>query len=234
MMHELKFRHELKYIVSAAELLDLKIRLSGIMYPDPHARNGKYLIRSIYFDDFYNSRVLANEEGDSPREKWRIRAYNCDRSFISLECKRKECGMILKTSCGLSENQYHGLLDGMERMADGNSPLLNRFLYEQQTTLLRPTVIVQYIRMPLVYPSGNVRVTFDCNIESADDISGFFDPVIPARPILTSGMHLLEVKYDEYIPDPIYHAVQMTNMRQETFSKYCLCREFSRKGITAI
>lgn len=204
------------------------------MKPDPHAVSGKYLIRSIYFDDFYNSRVLANEEGNSPREKWRIRAYNCDRSFISLECKRKEHGMILKTSCPLSVQQYFLLLAGTAEIKDANPALLNRFLYEQQTTLLRPSVIVQYIREPLIYALGNVRVTFDLNIASSDDISGFFNPEIPVRPVLPTGKHLLEVKYDEFIPDHIYHAVQMTSMRQETFSKYCLCREFSRKGITAI
>lgn len=229
-----KFRHELKYICSGAELKNLEIRLKAVMRPDPHAKDGRYLVRSIYFDDYDNTRILANADGTSPREKWRIRAYNADDSFISLECKRKEQGMIRKTSCVLSKDQYHALVQGTGKISADNDPLLNRFLYEQLTTLLRPAVIVQYLRVPLVYPVGNVRVTFDLNIASSDNIEGFFDEELAARPVLQTGMQLLEVKYDELIPDHIYHAVQMTNMQWMTFSKYCLCRQFNMQGMTAL
>ncbi len=263
-----KFRHELKYICSGAELRNLEVRLRGLMQPDPHVVNGKYLIRSIYFDDFYQSRVLANEAGLSIREKWRIRAYNCSDAKITLECKRKEHGMILKTSCPLTREQYEAIVFGrygVIRKQDGsksnssfdrytdisnqkkgdnsqldidissdNPPLLNKFLYEQKTMLLKPSVIVQYLREPWVYALGNVRVTFDLDIASSDDFEKFFDEDLPVRPVLQTGMHLLEVKYDEYIPDTIYRSVQMTNMRMETFSKYCLCRQYNMKGITAL
>jgi hypothetical protein len=46
----------------------------------------------------------------------------------------------------------------------------------------------------------------------------------------TGSQHLLEVKFDEYLPDYIYHAIQMTNMRLETFSKYYLCRQYNLRG----
>ncbi len=230
-----KFRHELKYICSAAELKNLEVRLRRLMQPDPHAVDGKYLIRSIYFDDFYQSRVLANEAGLSIREKWRIRSYNCNDEKITLECKRKEHGMILKTACPLTREQYEAIVFGSSLdITRDNPPLLNKFLYEQKTMLLKPAVIVQYLREPWVYALGNVRVTFDLDIASSDDFEKFFDEDLPVRPVLQTGMHLLEVKYDEYIPDTIYHSVQMTNMRMETFSKYCLCRQYNMKGITAL
>ena len=56
-------------------------------------------------------------------------------------------------------------------------------------------------------------------------------PVLPERPVLPKGQHLLEVKFDEYLPDYIYHAIQMTNMRLETFSKYYLCRQYNLGGL---
>lgn len=142
--------------------------------------------------------------------------------------------MILKTSCRLSLEQLDQLVAGRASVSSDNAPLLNRFAYEQATTLLRPTVIVGYYRIPFVYPQGNVRVTFDLNIASSDDIGGFFDPSAARRPVLPTGRQLLEVKYDEYIPDHIYHAVQMTNMQQVTFSKYCLCRRYNMTGVTAL
>ena len=90
-VNEPKFRHELKYLCSAAELKMLEVRLQDVMRPDPHTdENGCYLIRSTYFDDLYDRCLNENESGVSPREKWRVRIYNCSDRRISLECKRKE------------------------------------------------------------------------------------------------------------------------------------------------
>ena len=100
---EPKFRHELKYLCSAAELKMLEVRLQDVMKPDPHTdETGCYLIRSTYFDDLYDRCLNENESGVSPREKWRVRIYNCSDRRISLECKRKEYGMIQKKSCQIS------------------------------------------------------------------------------------------------------------------------------------
>lgn len=102
-----KFRHEQKYIRNNTDLLMLKMRLScGIMQLDPNAAAmGKYDIKSIYFDDFYNHFYFENEQGVQPREKWRIRIYNNSKERISLECKRKENGLIVncQTKCNKRE-----------------------------------------------------------------------------------------------------------------------------------
>ena len=112
-----------------------------------------------------------------------------------------------------------------------NPALLNKMLLLQRTQLMQPKVIVQYLRRPFVCDEGNVRVTFDMNITSSPAFDRFFMEDIPERPVLPKGQHLLEVKFDEYLPDYIYHAIQMTNMRLETFSKYYLCRQYSLGGI---
>ena len=207
---EPKFRHELKYLCSAAELKMLEVRLQDVMRPDPHTDDtGCYLIRSTYFDDLYDRCLNENESGVSPREKWRVRIYNCSDRRISLECKRK--------------------LEPIPITAE-NPPLLNRMLLQQRTQLMQPKVIVQYLRRPFVCDEGNVRVTFDMNITSSPSFDQFFSKDIPERPVLPKGQHLLEVKFDEYLPDYIYHAIQMTNMRLETFSKYYLCRTYNLQG----
>lgn len=197
-------------------------------------RGGGYLVRSVYFDDWDDSCLRANEEGTSPREKWRIRAYDCDRSFVRLERKRKERGMTSKASCRLEAAEAERLLRGQAATIGAtNDPLLNRLAYEQRARLLHPVVVVSYRRVPFVCPQGNVRVTFDLDIASSPDVTGLFEPCLAQRPVMPSGMQLLEVKYDEYIPDHVYHAIQMTNMQQATFSKYCLCRRFAMRGAHA-
>lgn len=228
---ENRFRNELKYQCSEAELQMLKIRLTDITAHDPHAgADGKYLIRSIYFDDLYDTCLHENEDGTDPREKWRIRAYNMNPEFCSLECKRKQAGMIQKESCRLSRTQVR-ILTGPARerltVSTDNPPLLNRFTLLQQTRLFRPKVIVCYDREPFICSEGNVRITFDRNISSAKDFDRFFDPKLPCRPVQLNGRHLLEVKYNDFLPDVIYHAVQMTSMQRIAFSKYALCRRYT-------
>lgn len=229
---EPKFRHELKYLCSAAELKMLEVRLQNVMKPDPHTdESGCYLIRSTYFDDLYDRCLNENESGVSPREKWRVRIYNASERRISLECKRKEYGMIQKKSCRITREQYERMirLEPIPITPD-NPPLLNRMLLQQRTQLMQPKVIVQYLRRPFVCDEGNVRVTFDMNITSSPSFDRFFEENIDERPVLPKGQHLLEVKFDEYLPDYIYHAIQMTNMRLETFSKYYLCRTYNLQG----
>lgn len=226
-----RFRNELKYQCSEAELQILAIRLHDLTKRDPHAGpDGRYLIRSIYFDDLYDSCFHDNESGIDPREKWRIRAYNMNPSSCLLECKRKEAGMIHKDSCRLSLTQVK-ILTGLQKerltVSSENAPLLNRFIILKQTRFFTPKVIVCYEREPFLCAEGNVRITFDRNISSAEDIGRFFDSALPCRPVQPNGRQLLEVKYNDFLPDIIYHAVQMTSMQRIAFSKYYLCRRYS-------
>ena len=91
---------------------------------------------------------------------------------------------------------------------------------------MRPVIIVDYDRFPFVCRSGNVRITLDTNIASASKTERFFDPQLPKRPVLPMGQHLLEVKYDEYLPDQIYRSLQLDNLQQTAFSKYYVCRRY--------
>lgn len=229
MQKEPKFRHELKYLCTDAQLAMLKSRLTGIMKLDPHTGDdGVYLIRSLYFDDYNDRCYYENEDGASPREKYRIRIYNHDFSRIRLERKRKAGGKIQKHSCPLTQEQYDILVSGRQTGYDfGECPeLMQRLLVMQKNTQMRPKVIVEYERRPYIYKNGNVRITFDRNIKSSGKISRFTEEKTYGRQILPLGQQLLEVKFDEYLPDHIYACLQLDNMQQTTFSKYYLCRKY--------
>lgn len=224
-----KFRHEFKYVISSAELVMLKHRMMNLLSPDPHAgSDGRYNIRSLYFDDYYNSCFYDNENGTDPRQKYRIRIYNNSTERITLECKRKERGKTLKTSCPLTLEETKLLMEGKPfECTPERPPLLKQFLSDISQRGFRPVVIVDYNRTPYVCKNGNVRVTLDTEVSSCKDIGTFFDEVIPKRPIMPAGQHLLEVKFDEYLPDYIYDSLQLQNLRQTAYSKYYLCRKFT-------
>lgn len=225
-----KFRHELKYLITTAQIPMIKNRINHLLAPDSHAGdNGMYTIRSLYFDDCCNSCFYENENGTDPREKFRIRIYNHSADRIMLECKRKERGKTLKTACVLTREQTLQLMKGEVLPDIGNQPpLLQKLTMQMLTRRLRPVVIVEYDRIPYVYPSGNVRITLDTNISSSTSVASFLDEQIPKRPVLAAGEQLLEVKYDEFLPDFIYRNLQIQNLQQTAFSKYYICRKYSR------
>ena len=231
-MHEkkdIKFRHELKYPVSTAELQMLKNRITNLIPMDGHVGEaGSYSIRSLYFDDIYNSCYYENENGTDPREKFRIRIYNHSTERITLECKRKERGKTLKTSCPLSIEQTRTLMAGRILPDIANQPeALRKLTLRMMTKGMHPVVIVEYDRTPYVYPNGNVRVTLDMNVSSSTGIEHFLDAQIPKRPIMPAGQHLLEVKFDEYLPDFIRHNLNLHSLTQTAYSKYYLCRKYT-------
>lgn len=225
---EEKYRHEFKYLCTQAQAVMLQVRLQGLMLRDAYAgADGKYRIKSLYFDDMYDRCFYENEDGTAPREKYRIRIYNDSCARIALECKHKEGDRIRKESCLLEQEQCEALAFGKGSVSvDGLPSLAKRLLVLQKSCGMKPKVIVSYERMPYVYPNGNVRVTFDAGIACGGRVEEFLKPEGARRPILPSGMMLLEVKYDEYLPDPIYHALSMADMQRVTFSKYYLCRRY--------
>ena len=228
-LQEAKYRHEFKYLCTEAQLAILSSRLSGILPKDKHVdSDGIYRIKSLYFDDRNNRCYYENEDGVSPREKFRIRIYGNSPDKISLECKRKEQGKIHKTSCNLSMEEFNYLAYKKGSIPfEKLPPLAQKLQLLRMTDGMEPKVIVAYERTPYVYKNGNVRITFDRNITSSGQVNQFFNENIKRRPILPFGMQLLEVKYDEYLPDVVYHALILENMQRTEFSKYYLCRKYS-------
>jgi hypothetical protein len=137
--------------------------------------------------------------------------------------------MTRKTACTLTLQQAQSLMQNLPLSElDSLPPLLRKLDLLRQTELMHPVVIVNYVREPFIYADGNVRVTFDTDISSAaPDPERFFSSELPARPVLPLGCHLMEVKYDGFLPDFIYRSLNLGRLRQTSFSKYYLCRKYS-------
>lgn len=224
------YRFEQKYYVDAVQLQLLRSRLEGLLALDAHAGDTFYEIRSVYFDDIDNTCYQKNESGVDDRAKYRIRAYNCSDSRIMLEKKIKQGGKTRKLSVPLTREQCDTLLSGKnlsleQKDFEAYPPLLQQFCILIETRKMQPKVIVCYDRIPYVYKQGNVRVTFDLHIASAKDFDKFFEKNLPKRPIMPKGKHLMEVKYDEFLPGFIKDSLEIGSLAQTTFSKYYLCRK---------
>lgn len=56
---------------------------------DPHTPpKGRYLIHSLYFDDYKDTSLYTTDAGLSKRYKWRIRYYDEDLNYLVLEKKK--------------------------------------------------------------------------------------------------------------------------------------------------
>lgn len=227
-----KYRHEYKYICNATQNAILKVRAQGILRRDSHAgSDGAYRIRSLYFDDSDDKCYYENESGIGERAKYRIRIYNSDSSRITLEKKSKNRGMTLKTAVEIDEECCRGLMAGRNVERKGDMPdILKQLLLEMQKKNMRPKVIVEYVRYPFIERNGNVRITFDEAISSSNEIGSFLDRNITVRPIMEKGQGIMEVKWDEFLPDYIKETMQLDSLNWNSFSKYYLCRKYNTYG----
>lgn len=218
------YRHEWKHMISYADMLVLRQRLQAIMHLDKNAIDGKYFIRSLYFDTPGDT-VLRNKiDGVSRREKFRIRYYNHDTNLINLEKKSKLAGLGNKQSVNLTVEESQKIVDGdIEWMLKAKHSLLHELYLKMKMQQLRPKTIVDYIREPFVYAPGNVRVTLDYDIRTALGCTDFLNPDCPTIPAGDSTI-ILEVKWDEFLPDIIRSAIQLEGRRVTAFSKYAQCR----------
>lgn len=218
------FRHELKHEITYADLLTLRMRLGAVMTPDPHAKDGKYFIRSLYFDNRTDIALREKQDGINYREKFRIRLYDGDTSHIRLEKKTKLHGLGNKQSARLSAEEAQAIVDGdLDWMRDAAHPLITELYAKMKDRGLRPRTIVDYTREPYIFAPGNVRVTLDYDIRTGLGCTDFLSPcciTVPAGdPVI-----ILEVKWDAYLPSVIRDIVQLEGRRTAAFSKYAACR----------
>ncbi len=226
------YRHEFKYLIHAGQFAALRIQAAGLLRPDKHAgANGEYHIRSLYFDNADDVCYHDTIDGYDCREKYRIRIYNASSDVIHLERKAKENDMTHKDSCSLTKEECELLMQGSyPSLSDEMSPIKKELLTTMRLKRMRPAVIVSYDRIPKVYPTGNVRITFDYNISSSSAIGDFLQPHIPMRPILPKGQSILEVKWDEFLPRHLHDALNLDGLSRSGFSKYALCRYYNLNG----
>lgn len=223
----MEYRVEKKYMVSQGQLLYLQRQLEDYMaYDEYHPDGEAYTIRSAYFDDMSDSFLQENEDGIDNREKFRIRVYDHDFSEIHLECKSKLNGFVKKEKENLTREECLCYINKELPVPGKEEGFLKKKVYAMNgLSRLAPVQIVEYERVAFVDTIGNARITLDRNICGTGQVNTFFDEAIPAVPALPLGIHILEVKYDELLPDYIVRILRTVSLRRTSFSKYYYSRK---------
>lgn len=225
-MKKLLYRNEWKYLISYKEAELLKRRLLTVMKLDPHAKDGGYMIRSLYFDDWKDTAYQEKMMGVMYRSKWRIRIYNYTDARISLERKKKVGSYIHKDSAQISREEFFRILDcDFDFLLQKEDSLCREFYYECVAKLMRPKVIVDYDRVPLIYDAGTVRITFDYDVRAAYGSFDIFDDSLPTMYTLEEDQLVLEVKYTEFLPQIIKELLPLNGQEFTALSKYTSCYE---------
>ena len=231
-------RKELKFIVGDATLLDVRCRISGIMSLDKHQSGDHYKVRSVYLDDSSRSCYRENAAGVSPRQKYRIRTYNCADDAISAEIKTNYRNTTSKINTLISRDVFEAvisddtykaskaLLGTIEKCSEAGDETGKRILEDYLSVLTtrhyKPACIVDYERCAFEYPVGNVRITLDRNVTASNEYSRMFDTNLTGRCALWGNRHILEIKYDEFLPDEIRSLLSGCGLIRQTCSKYIL------------
>ena len=198
------------------------------MEKDSHTPdNGRYLIHSLYFDDYKDTSVYTTNSGLSKRFKWRIRYYGDDLDYIVLERKEKINSRCHKKSCKLTLTEYDKIISGniTDIVYDTNKELLKELAKDMLIYDYRPKVIVDYERIAYVEEITNVRITFDMKISASYELEHFLDGDYTKFYIQDTGENVLEVKFDDILPSYIRNIVESYGFNQTSFSKYYYSRK---------
>ena len=215
----MQYRNELKFFMNVHTSSVIKQRLKAVMRPDGNS-GGVYTVNNVYLDDQYDSCYNANVLNSYIRDKYRIRYYNDDLSFIRFENKHKEGEVSYKNSVVMTEDEYNCLIAGdFESILQSEHPLWQKVAALHRMRRLRPASAFTYTREAYIFDPGDVRITFDSNLRSGTLTP---EPYIGAPPG-SGGM--LEVKYSRFLPAVIKEMLDGLPLIQTAMSKYCYSRD---------
>ena len=201
-VNSLPLRHELKFFISEGQHYLLSHALDRVLERDPNGdENNEYAIRSLYFDTVWNSALFDKIAGVQNRDKYRIRIYNYSDKVIKMECKTKFGTLISKRSISIPRELCEQLMAGDPTgLENTRSGLLNDVYREMTINLLRPVVLVDYVREAYLQPAEEVRITFDKKLSTGMRSIDLFDPYVATVPPFDHGEMILEVKYNHSLP----------------------------------
>ena len=222
-----RFRHELKQMINRGDDHILASRLRHIFRRDGNSgADGTYKVTSLYFDTPEDLALRQKTDGTDRREKFRLRHYGNDMSFIRLEKKIKINGLCAKYAARLTCGQAAMILEGDHGfLLRSGDPLMMEFYSKIRGQRLRPAAMVIYDREAFVFGPANVRVTLDRNIRAGYSPEAFLNGG-PSLPADDTGLTVLEIKYDEFLPDIVRMVVQVPGRKTQSYSKYAACRKY--------
>jgi len=223
-------RSELKYFINHLNYLDLETRLRHVLIPDSHssALSG-YRVRSLYFDSIDDKCLADKQSGQLYRQKYRIRIYHKDSATAKFEIKHKLNNQIYKETATISRASAMEIIDGnYQELLKYNNPILERIYVEFVSKHYKPKVVVDYLRDAFIYDLFNIRITIDKDVRCSNHNFDIFSDDLHLIPIFETKRHILEVKFDQILPDFILNLIQISRFERMAISKYTLSRRLQK------
>ncbi len=220
-------RYEYKYLIGEQSAALLRCQLSALLSPDEHGDgDGRYFIRSVYFDDTDYTAYYDKLAGVSVRNKYRLRFYNMDPDHIFFEAKRKRGQRMMKSSAVVSRDCAERMMSGTRLRPDElEHPLLQEFDVLSRASGLTPSVIVDYDRAAFTHPLSDTRITLDCDVRAETYRPENVFVRHASAPVLEDGHVILEVKFNEQLPPFLAQWLSGVPKILCANSKYCNCLE---------
>lgn len=228
LQQKINLRHEYKFLITSRIYRELQGVLGNLMQIDANtAKSEGYHIRSLYFDDIYNTAMTEKLLGFLNRNKFRVRVYDYSDRVIKLEIKEKYNDFISKKACTISREEYDEILKGNISFLHGSAHnVKERYYLEIRNNFLQPKVIVDYLREAYVLPYNQVRITFDKYLSAASPCINIFDKNMYTRQIGSDYAIIMEVKFNNFLPGHLKAVLGRYSLTRLAVSKYVLCREF--------
>lgn len=218
-------RQEKKYLIGLEDSHKLSDYLEKMLIQDKHNGIDGYIVRSLYFDTINEKDFFEKEDGIEIRRKIRLRIYNPQDKFASLEIKQKQGNNQLKRSLKVTKEDAQELIKGnysvllkyKEKFAQECYVIMNTQMY-------RPKAIVQYNRKAFIAKENNIRITFDSNIIATETCFDIFAENLNMYPVFNKYNTVLEVKYNGFMLTYIKDMLETVQKSELSVSKYCLSR----------
>jgi hypothetical protein len=218
-------RQEMKYVIPVAEFYKIRPLLAACLALDTSGGPEGYTVRTLYFDDAYETDVQDVLDGMLNKQKVRLRLYPPDTSMIKLEYKCKTDTNVMKHAIVLSKPEAEAMIAGdCDFLLQREEPFAKEVFARIKLGAYLPRVIVSYRRLAYVQPMSDIRVTFDEQITAGFSPRAFFD-IDPADwPVLTPDYGVLEVKYSAYMPGYLQKILMQIDDIPGANSKYINAR----------
>jgi hypothetical protein len=228
-------RFETKYQLDYFTYQRVKATLSGRVFADEYTQrsgDGKYFVRSLYFDTYdfqaYQEKII----GLANRIKLRLRTYEespSDSFQAKLEIKCRYSTLVGKFSAVVSRDNYQTFLTN-RRWCQDPGPEAIEFRRLALLKDLRPKVLVDYRREAFIpYERRDMRITFDHHLKFAAAQELYPTSIRPYSP--HPKLVVLEIKSDGDIPEWLDLLIKQHSLNSVPNSKYAQAIEQTQPGL---
>lgn len=226
------YRCEYKYLLDFKSFSQINKKISFLLSPDEHSDINGYMVRSLYFDTPHDTDLLTKLHGLNYGKKIRLRIYSPDDQYCKLELKEKGGIYRKKTSVSLNRTEAEEIIDGnYSVLLKSDTPSSLRLYTAIEKECYRPKVLIEYFRKAYKHPVNNTRVTFDYGLKSIENYYDIFN-YHPPYLFCDNFKVIMEVKFNQRLPEMISSILEDSMLQQISFSKYAESRGFPIKHCT--